>query len=146
MGHSHPNEWVPPPLNSTCELTSPDGKPKETLRHSSEEQEEAQNYLERLEARARDGKYITIGELRDSLRSAAALLCKSNKDEPLLLRRLIGIPFVVFTKQSIRLGVSLWLSIMNERPGLESRILALIAEGWEKSIYGGIGAFSPKLQ
>ena len=59
--------------------------------------------------------------------------------------RLVGIPFWLFTKQSIRLGVSIWLNIMSEDPGTEQEILALVADGWKASVANKIGAFSPQL-
>ncbi|KAL8950214.1 MAG: hypothetical protein Q9222_003743 [Ikaeria aurantiellina] len=52
----------------------------------------------------------------------------------------------MFTKQSIRLGISLWLGVINENPLMESRILVEVAEEWESSIRSRIGAFSSKLQ
>lgn len=58
----------------------------------------------------------------------------------------MGIPFVIFTKQSIKLGISLWLGVINENPHMEPRILAVIAEEWEKTVRHRVGVFSSKLQ
>ena len=103
------------------------------------------SFLDMLDSRVKDGRYIATADLRDSLRRAAALFCRTKNEHPRVLRQLVGIPFRIFTKQSIRLGVSIWLNIMSEDPSTEQQILALVAEGWEKSIHREVGAFSPKL-
>jgi len=58
----------------------------------------------------------------------------------------VGIPFSTFTKQSIKLGISLWLGVINENARMEPKIVAAIAENWEKTIRNRIGVFSNKLQ
>ena len=93
-----------------------------------------------------DGKFVSIGELRDILRRAAALLCKTSLDQCAVVQHLVGIPFAVFTKQSIQLGISLWLGVMNENPRMEPRIVAVIAERWEETVRNRTGVFSNKLQ
>ena len=52
----------------------------------------------------------------------------------------------MFTKQSIKLGVSLWLGVINENPQMESRMLIEIAANWENTIRNRMGAFSNKLR
>lgn len=99
-----------------------------------------------LERRALNNRFVSIGELRDILRRAAALLCRSSKDQCAILQHLVGIPFTLFTKQSIKLGISLWLGVINENPCMEPRLLAVIAEHWEKSVRNHVGFFSSKLQ
>jgi phosphatidylinositol 4-kinase len=59
---------------------------------------------------------------------------------------LVAIPFAIFTKQSINLGISLWLGIVKENPNLESRVLAEVAAGWEASVRLKKGFFSTSLQ
>ncbi|KAL9127379.1 MAG: hypothetical protein Q9217_003735 [Psora testacea] len=107
---------------------------------------EEQSLLTRLEHRALDGKCISAVELRDTLRRAAALLCRTDRDECAILQQLVGIPFLIFTKQSIKLGISLWLGVINENPRMEPRVLAIVAQNWEKSIRNRRGVFSPKLR
>ena len=102
--------------------------------------------LAHLERRTLDSRFVSIGELRDILRRAAALLCRSSKDQCAILQHLVGIPFAIFTKQSIKLGISLWLGVMNENPCMEPRLLAVIAEHWETSVRNHVGVFSSKLQ
>lgn len=102
--------------------------------------------LAHLERRTLDSRFVSIGELRDILRRAAALLCRTNKDQCAIVQHLVGIPFAMFTKQSIKLGISLWLGVINENPFMEPRLLAIIAEDWEKSVRNHVGVFSSKLQ
>ncbi|KAL8936377.1 MAG: hypothetical protein Q9216_004967 [Gyalolechia sp. 2 TL-2023] len=108
--------------------------------------EDSQAILQHLEYRTRSQNFVSIGEMRDTLRRAAALLCKARTEQSALVHRLVSIPFLMFTKQSIKLGVSLWLGVINENPSMESRILTEIAEQWEITVLQRIGAFSSKLQ
>lgn len=111
---------------------------------SGSEGEDAVTVLAHLEARTLQRKFIPIGELRDILRRAAALLCRSKKDECAIVQHLVGIPFALFTKQSIKLGISLWLGVINENPRMEPRILVEIAQQWETTIHKKLGVFSEK--
>lgn len=99
-----------------------------------------------LEHRTRGKSFLPIEEMRDTLRRAAALLCKSKTDHSALVHLLVSVPFATFTKQSIKLGISLWLGVINENPQMESRILAEVAERWEDTVNRRIGAFSNKLR
>jgi len=107
--------------------------------------EDDQAMLAHLERRTLDRKFVSIGELRDILRRAAALLCRSEKDQCAIVQHLVGIPFAMFTKQSIKLGISLWLGVINENPGMEPRILTVISENWEKTVHDRVGVFSRRL-
>lgn len=111
---------------------------------SGKDVEDAATVLAHLEARTVKRKYIPIGELRDVLRRAAALLCRSRKDECAIVHHLVGIPFALFTKQSIKLGISLWLGVINENPRMEPRILMEIAQQWEGTIHRKQGIFHDK--
>ena len=102
--------------------------------------------LAHLERISLDKKFVSIGELRDLLRRAAALVCRSSKDQCAIIQHLVSLPFSIFTKQSIKLGISLWLGVINENPSMEPRILVVIAEEWEKTVHNCVGAFSPKLR
>lgn len=97
-----------------------------------------------LEHRATEGKFIAIGELRDVLRRAAALLCRSKVDHTALVQHLVRIPFTILTKQSIKLGISVWLGVMNENPRMETRVFAEIIQCWEESVRKRRGAFGEK--
>ena len=110
------------------------------------ETEDDEAILSHLGHRALEKRFIAIGELRDLLRRAAVLLCRSKKDKCAIVQHLVELPFAIFTKQSIKLGISLWLGVINENPAMEPRILAVIAEEWEKSVNNKMGIFSPKLR
>ncbi|KAI9704392.1 MAG: phosphatidylinositol-4- kinase [Candelina mexicana] len=108
--------------------------------------EDAETILAHLESRTLDRKFVSTSELRDVLRRAAALLCRTKKDQCSIVHHLVGIPFAVFTKQSIKLGISLWMGVINENPRMEPRILAEIAENWENTIRKRLGIFNQTFQ
>jgi len=108
--------------------------------------EDATNLLTDLESQTLNHKQVSIAELRDILRRAAALLCRVKRDQSAIVHHLVGIPFAVFTKQSIKLGISLWMSVIKENPRMESRILVAIAENWEITVRKKRGLFSDALQ
>jgi phosphatidylinositol 4-kinase len=99
-----------------------------------------------LERRVGDRKFIAIGELQDILRRAAALLCRSKQNQCAIIHHVVQIPFTIFTKQAIKLGISLWLGIINENPRMEPRILVEIAEHWNETVLKKIGIFDDKFQ
>ncbi|KAI6249657.1 Phosphatidylinositol 4-kinase stt4 [Erysiphe necator] len=103
--------------------------------------EDATTILACLETRLREHKSVSLVELRDILRRAASLLYRANKDECTIAHYLVSIPFVLFTKSSIKLGISLWLGVLNENPRMESRLLVEIAQQWELTIYQRRGVF-----
>lgn len=109
---------------------------------SASDSANAATALAHVEARIKSKKTTALNEVRDILRRAAALLCRSNRDESAVAHYLVSIPFAMFTKQSIKLGVSLWLGVMNENPRLEPRLLTEIAQQWEATIQSGLGLFS----
>lgn len=89
---------------------------------------------------------VSIDELREALRRAAALLCNSDDSQPSIIHFLVGIPFQIFSKESIKLGVSLWLGVIHENPRTEPRILAEVAEAWERTIRRKQGMFDPSFE
>jgi phosphatidylinositol 4-kinase len=103
--------------------------------------------LSDMEARTLNKQQVAIAELRDVLRRAGALLCRStDKDQGAMVHHLVGIPFAVFTKQSIKLGISLWMGVIKENARMESRMLVEIAENWENTVRNGRGLFDKRLQ
>lgn len=86
---------------------------------------------------------VSISEMRDPLRRAAALLCDSDEIQPSIIRFLVGLPFEIFTEESIDLGISLWLGVINENPRAEPRILVEVEQEWEKTIQRRKGLFDP---
>ncbi|RDA90048.1 hypothetical protein CP533_4937 [Ophiocordyceps camponoti-saundersi (nom. inval.)] len=109
------------------------------------ESSNASTALAHVEARILSMKATPLTEVRDILRRAAALLCRSSRDEAAVARHLVTIPFSLFTKQSIKLGVSLWLGVINENPRLEPKLLNGIAQQWEFTISRKVGLFDPAL-
>lgn len=101
--------------------------------------------LAHVESRVSSRRVTPLNDVRDILRRAAALLCRSGRDESAITHYLVSIPFKMFTKESINFGVSLWLGVMNENPRMESRILAEIAQQWEVIIHRKLGLFNPAL-
>lgn len=89
---------------------------------------------------------VSTGELREALRKAAALLCSSHDTQPSIIHYLVAIPFQVFTKESIKLGISLWLGVIHENPRTEPRILVEVAEAWERTIQRKKGIFDPSFK
>ncbi|KAJ4344399.1 phosphatidylinositol-4- kinase [Didymosphaeria variabile] len=108
--------------------------------------DDATSLLVDLESRTLNNNHVTIAELRDILRRASALLCRVKSDQAPVVHHLVGIPFAVFTKQSIKLGISLWMSVIKENPRMESRILISIAECWENTVNKQKGIFSRSLK
>ena len=102
--------------------------------------------LGHLESRIHGKAVVSIEELRCTLRMAAALVSNIQEDQCAVIHHLVSIPFTVFTKQSINLGISLWLGIVNENPQCESIILVEIANNWENTVRQRMGLFSKKLQ
>ncbi|EPS43151.1 hypothetical protein H072_2952 [Dactylellina haptotyla CBS 200.50] len=103
---------------------------------------DAQAFLTHLESRAITGKFIAISEVRDILRRTAGLLCQSHAEQSVLIQHFVGIPFAIFTKQSIKLGISLWMGVLNENTGIAPRILSEIARNWELTVRRKQGLFN----
>ena len=90
--------------------------------------------------------HVRSSEVKDVLRRAAALLCQSKKSQTAIVHHLVTIPLAIFTKESIKLGISLWLGVIHENARMESRILTEVAQAWEKTIDRKQGIFSPKFK
>jgi phosphatidylinositol 4-kinase len=102
--------------------------------------------LQRLIAQM-EGKDYTVGrvptaDVRDMLRKAATLICSSKRDQGTLIRHLVGLPFAVFTKNAIKVGMLLWTGVMGEKPELSSRMLAEIARNFEMTVDRKMGLFA----
>lgn len=89
---------------------------------------------------------VPFGELRDVLRRAAAVLCRVKESQCSIARSLVEIPFAAFTKNAIKLGISLWMAVINEKPSMETRILIEVAANWEASVRKRIGIFDARLR
>ena len=107
---------------------------------------DAQSVLATLDRRINEHKVVAMGEVRDVLRRAAALLCRTEQEQCMTIQYLVGIPFALFTKQSMKLGISLWLGVINEKPHVQPRIIMEIAKHWERTIELKMGIFDKKFQ
>lgn len=115
------------------------------LPSSDNDSADAVTALAHIEKRIVMKKPTPLSDVRDILRRAAALLCRSDGDECNTVHYLVSIPFAMFTKESMKLGVSLWLGVMHENPSMESRLLTEIAQQWEFSIQRNLGLFNPTI-
>ncbi|KAK2750110.1 phosphatidylinositol-4- kinase [Myotisia sp. PD_48] len=100
-----------------------------------------QDALEALESRIRQEKKLSLDLPRHILRKAAALLCNSDGIQTALISHLVNIPFQIFTRESIKTGISLWLGVINENPRTEPRIIVEVAQAWERTIHHKQGIF-----
>ena len=114
--------------------------------YSNRSIDSADALLTEFEDRTLQHKHVPISELRDVLRRAGALLCSADKDECAIAHHLVGIPFAVFTKQAIKLGIQLWMGVIKENPRMESRILVEIAQNFEGTVRRKLGLFNPSFQ
>ncbi|KAK3715278.1 Phosphatidylinositol 4-kinase stt4 [Vermiconidia calcicola] len=125
--HSKPDEeWALVDYNGKSQIAGPIDRAVEHLDEAVK--------LRALAKRLHDHQPISFPEVRETLRGAAGIVSRCASDGTPLIADLVGIPFAIFTKQSINLGISLWLGVVKENPSLESRILVEIASGWESSV------------
>ncbi|KAI5297372.1 phosphatidylinositol-4- kinase, partial [Ascosphaera atra] len=101
--------------------------------------------LRSLAGKASRGEGIAMDALRGDLRNAAALVCSGDGAPVSLISHIVHIPFEIFTKEAIDLGLSLWLGIINECPWASTKVLAELAEAWEKTANRRRGIFDPNL-
>ncbi|OAA53761.1 phosphatidylinositol 4-kinase [Niveomyces insectorum RCEF 264] len=106
------------------------------------ESTDAVSALAHIEARVLQKKPTPLSDVRDILRRAASLLCRSQGDQSAIAQFLVSIPFAMFTKASIQLGISLWLGVMNENPRMEPRIFYAVLQQWELSAQRRLGLFN----
>lgn len=99
-----------------------------------------------LRSRISHNQDVPYTELRDALRRAAAVLCRSEGGQCSTARYLVELPFASFTKQAIKLGISLWMAVINEKPNQETRILVEVAANWENTVRKRLGMFDPRLR
>ncbi|KKK12591.1 hypothetical protein AOCH_004119 [Aspergillus ochraceoroseus] len=102
-----------------------------------------ESVLSLVHDKIRSGTQVSLVELRDVLRQAAAILCSGSGPHAAIAQDLVSLPFRVFTKESISVGVSLWLGVMHENPELEPKILVEVIGSWENSILRKQGLFDP---
>lgn len=106
--------------------------------------DEAQATLAEIEHKTSIHSTVAVRDLKGVLRRAAALLCRSKSPQTAIVHYLVNIPFEAFTKESIKMGISLWLGVIHENTRMEPRILTEIAQAWETTIDRRIGIFNPR--
>lgn len=107
---------------------------------------ELERMLSQIYERVNAGNDISAREVSDALQRAAALLCSSSYDHPYVIHCLVALPFRIFSKHSIQLGVSLWLGVIHENPRVEPRILVEVMGCWEKTVEHKKGLFDPSFE
>ncbi|RJE23272.1 phosphatidylinositol 4-kinase [Aspergillus sclerotialis] len=111
--------------------------------HLGESAEDVENILSHLYERLSIRNDTSAREVSDALQRAAALLCSSSDDHPFVIHYLVSLPFRIFSKGSIQLGISLWLGVMHENPRTGPRILVEVMECWERTVEHKEGLFDP---
>lgn len=96
--------------------------------------QDALEALVRIQKRMEEDDDVGIDELRPALRRAAALLCRSDVENRTLVHLLIKVPCIPFTRDSIKLGVSLWIGVLRENSRLETQILVEVMINWEAGV------------
>jgi hypothetical protein len=107
------------------------------------------NLLARLtdiELRARQEEQIPEKELQESFIWAGTHLYASHEDEFFLVRKLVSIPFQIFTSKVMEFGVSIWVWISRARPSVHSRLFSEVAKNWEWALRRRKGLFSSILK
>jgi|SRR5271169_6670676 len=107
------------------------------------------NLLERLadiELRAQQCKPVPEKELHESFIWAGTHLYVSSEDEFLLVKKLVSIPFRIFSSRVMEFGVSAWVWISRARPSVHNRLHSEIAKNWEWTVRRKRGLFNPALQ
>lgn len=114
--------------------------------HPGQSTEDLETMLCGLYQRVNRANAASTSEIGDALQRAAAVLCSSSYVNPLIAHYLVALPFRVFSKQSIRLGISFWLGVIHENPRAEPRILVEVLEWWERTVEHGKGLFDPSFE
>ena len=98
--------------------------------------------LVELDARIMRGEMPDFKTVREILRLTASLLCRLKDSEHRdVIRLFIKIPFAIFTKQVIKLGLSLWMGVIQENETLDSAVFTEIILNWKESVEHQKGVF-----
>jgi len=99
-----------------------------------------------METRIMNKEDVPLSELRAGLRRAATILCRAANSHYSIVALFVRLPFLAFSKNTIKMGLTLWIGVLKENPKLESRILMEIIENWTISVNHKFGIFSPRLR
>lgn len=89
---------------------------------------------------------VPMKELGSALRRAAASLSSNDCPQPSIIHYMVALPFRIFSKQSIQLGISLWLGVIHDNPRTEPRILVEVMSCWERTVEQKKGLFNPSFE
>ncbi|CAG8444257.1 12972_t:CDS:10 [Acaulospora morrowiae] len=122
--------------------TTPDKK------HDVITEEQIQNMrdtLTDLGKKVRKGLHVTLKDLNNILYLAAGMLVSMSKPDEDIVHSIVWIPVYLFTSDSIKLGISIWNWVINEKLTLEKRVMNEVASGWIWTLRNRKGLFSPLL-
>jgi len=85
-------------------------------------------------------------ELQESFIWAGTHLYASRQDEFFLVRKIVSIPFKIFTSKAIEFGVSIWVWISRARESVHARLFAELAKNWEWAQRQRKGLFTKMLE
>ncbi|PGH06595.1 hypothetical protein AJ80_08154 [Polytolypa hystricis UAMH7299] len=135
----NPKDGYDFPINGTFECGT-------TCQDHSRHVQDIEFALVELNSQLSNGAAAPLETSRKVLRRAAALVCNAEEEQPSIISHLVNIPFQMFTRESIKMGISLWLGIINEVPQVEPRILTEVVQAWERTIHRKLGIFDPNFK
>ncbi|CAG8615185.1 6660_t:CDS:10, partial [Paraglomus brasilianum] len=106
----------------------------------------ARETLGKLEANARKHARISLKELSSKLHFAAEILIASSQVDENIISHLVWIPVCIFCPGSLKIGISIWNWVINEKPEIEKRIMLEIVIAWVWSVRQHKGLFSSALE
>ncbi|KAF2156780.1 phosphatidylinositol 3 [Myriangium duriaei CBS 260.36] len=89
---------------------------------------------------------VTLAELRPALNKAAAVLCRADVHNRELVSLLVRVPCQIWTRDSIKVAVSLWMGVLRENARFESQILLEVLTQHELNLRTGRTSFPATTQ
>ncbi|KAK2789085.1 phosphatidylinositol-4- kinase [Emmonsiellopsis sp. PD_33] len=137
---------APPLRHEGWQISNQDHKGEQVCSNYMNAVHDTQSMLLELERRIAEGQTVPLETSRNLLRRAAALICSLSESPTSIISHLVNIPFQLFTRESIKMGISLWLGVIHENPQTEPRILSEVAQAWERTIHRKQGIFDPNFK
>lgn len=101
--------------------------------------------LAQMEDRLLRKIFVSATQVKQLLRRAASLLCRTDGDPSSVAAHFVRIPFLLFSKQMMKFSLTLWMGVIKENPQMEPRILIEIIEGWITTVRGKLGIFNKNM-
>ncbi|CAG8442864.1 12657_t:CDS:10, partial [Acaulospora colombiana] len=137
-------------VSGTHHLTNSDGEDFPSFKMDDgimeEQKRNMRTTLINLERKVRKGYHIPHEDLNSILHSAAGMLVSMSKPDEDIVHYIVWIPVYLFTRESIKLGISIWNWIINEKLMLEMRVMTEVASGWIWTLRNRKGLFSSLLK